>query len=208
MALTEWIPTAAGVAIRGWAWRFLVKGHGAFAAETGVSFRRTQFMEIGEKVFLDRNVLLHGGHKFLRIGDRTRVMYGANVNVYNFRDLECSHISIGSDCVIGPYSVLWGQGGLDIGDNVIMAPRVSILPVNHKYIDPVTPIKEQGLDLKGIKIASNVWIGSGAIILDGVDIGEGAVVGAGSVVTKSIAPRSVAAGNPAEVVKTLGTDKT
>jgi acetyltransferase-like isoleucine patch superfamily enzyme len=52
-----------------------------------------------------------------------------------------------------------------------------------------------------IVIGSDVWIGAGAIILDGVSIGDGAVVGAGAVVTRNIAPYSIAAGNPAQVIR-------
>ena len=51
-------------------------------------------------------------------------------------------------------------------------------------------------------------IGSGATILAGVTIGEQAIVGAGSVVTKDVAPRTVVAGNPARILRTLdGKDK-
>ena len=55
---------------------------------------------------------------------------------------------------------------------------------------------------KPITIEDDVWIGGGAIILPGVTIGKGSVIGTGSVVTKSIPPYSVAAGNPCRVIKT------
>lgn len=50
-------------------------------------------------------------------------------------------------------------------------------------------------------IGNNVWIGAGAIILNGVTIGDGAVIGAGAVVTKDVEPYSVVVGNPAKVIK-------
>ena len=54
-----------------------------------------------------------------------------------------------------------------------------------------------------VRIADNVWIGMNAVILKGVTIGENSVVAAGSVVSKSVAPNTVVAGNPAVVVKQL-----
>ena len=54
-----------------------------------------------------------------------------------------------------------------------------------------------------IKIGNNVWLGGNVVILPGVTIGDGCVIGAGSVVTKDIAPNSVACGNPCKVIKSI-----
>jgi len=56
---------------------------------------------------------------------------------------------------------------------------------------------------RNVLIASNVWIGGGAIILPGVTIGEGTTIGAGSVVTKDIPDRCVAVGSPCRVIRAL-----
>ncbi|WP_352929524.1 acyltransferase [Mesorhizobium sp. M1088] len=90
---------------------------------------------------------------------------------------------------------------LTIGRNCLIAPRVSIFASNHQYRDRNVDIRNQGTFSKGgIKIADDVWIGTGAIILDGVQIGEGCVVGAGSVVTKSLPDYAIVAGNPATII--------
>ena len=95
-------------------------------------------------------------------------------------------IRIGDSCTVNRLSILYGNGGLDIGNNVSISPNVTIMAQNHVFIDPNILIQEQGISGFGIKIGDDVWIGAGAIILDGVTIGKGSVIGAGAVVTKSI----------------------
>jgi serine acetyltransferase len=56
-------------------------------------------------------------------------------------------------------------------------------------------------------VGNDVWIGSGAIILDGISIGDGAIIGAGSVVTKDVPDYAIVAGTPAKVLKFRFTEK-
>ena len=58
-----------------------------------------------------------------------------------------------------------------------------------------------------VQIGNNVWVGDSAIVCKGVTIGENSVIGAGSVVTSSIPANTIAAGNPARVVKPLDADR-
>lgn len=58
-----------------------------------------------------------------------------------------------------------------------------------------------------IRIGADCWIGGGATILGGVTVGDGAVIGAGSVLTKDVAPRTVVAGNPARLLKSVDSDQ-
>lgn len=127
----------------------------------------------------------------IKIGARTYIDHGVIIRSLGGR------IEIGDDCSINAYSVLYGAGGLEIGKGVRIASHTVIVPSNHRFSDPNTPIKDQGLTLKGIFIEDDVWIGAGARILDGVRISSGSVVGAGAVVTKSTEPYSIVAGVPA-----------
>jgi acetyltransferase-like isoleucine patch superfamily enzyme len=102
--------------------------------------------------------------------------------------------------------VIRGQGGVTIGDNVLIAPMVKILAVNHNYADPTRPVIDQGITGKGIVIEDGAWIGAGAAILDGVRIGKGAVIGANAVVTRDVPPRAVSVGIPAKVVRYIQGD--
>lgn len=110
-------------------------------------------------------------------------------------------IKIGSYCTINRFTILAGHGGLEIGNNVLISPHVIINPQNHIFEDPNIPIWKQGISTQGIKIEDDIWIGAGAIILDGVTIGRGSVIGAGAVVTKDIPPYSIVVGVPARVIK-------
>lgn len=114
------------------------------------------------------------------------------------------YIRVGRNCTIQYGCVLYGVGGLEIGDDTRIAAQTIITPMNHVYANPDVPIWRQGETAVGIKIGRDVWIGANVKIVDGVHIGDGAIVGAGSVVTKSIPPYSVAVGVPARVIKTRG----
>jgi acetyltransferase-like isoleucine patch superfamily enzyme len=108
-------------------------------------------------------------------------------------------IEIGASAYIGPYSVLYGHGGLTIGRNTAIGAHTIIIPANHGFKQPDRPLHVQPLTKEGITIGEDVWIGAGCKILDGVRIGNSAVIGAGSVVTKDIDAYSIAFGVPARV---------
>jgi acetyltransferase-like isoleucine patch superfamily enzyme len=123
--------------------------------------------------------------------------------VYNFRDLPHAGIKIGRDSLIGEYSVIRGQGGVQIGDRVYTSPFTQIIAVNHVFDDPNRGFVEQGITAQGIVIEDDVWLGASAVITDGVRVGKGAVVAAGAVVVKDVPPHTVVAGVPARPVKTI-----
>lgn len=114
---------------------------------------------------------------------------------------EGGNISIGNNCSFNPYAMIYGQGGLKIGNGVRVATHAVIIPSNHIFSDKTKFIYEQGLTKFGISINDNVWIGASAVILDNVSIGFGTVVAAGSVVTKNTEEFSVYAGIPAKQIK-------
>ena len=141
--------------------------------------------------------------KGIEIGARTIVMHGAVLHVYNFRDMPNAGIKIGEDSLIGEYTVIRGQGGVEIGNRVYTSPFTQIIAVNHIFNDPETPFIEQGITAQGIVIEDDVWLGSGAVITDHVRVGKGAVVAAGAVVTRDVDPHTVVAGVPARLIKKI-----
>ena len=109
-------------------------------------------------------------------------------------------IRLGHDVFLGPHTVIYGHGGVEIGDSCLVAMHCRILSSNHAVPPPGTPIRSQPDMLLPTKLGRDVWLGAGVTVLGGVTIGDGCVVGAGAVVTKDLPPNSVAVGVPARVV--------
>jgi len=113
-------------------------------------------------------------------------------------------LTIGESVFIGPYSIIYSHGGVEIGDFSLIAMNCTILSSSHDISDISALVLSLPDILKPTKIGRNVWIGTGATILGGVTIGDGAVIGAGSIVTKDVPARSVVAGNPATLIRNRG----
>ena len=100
-------------------------------------------------------------------------MHGAVLHVYNFRNLPDSKIVIGEDSLIGEYSVIRGQGGVEIGNRVFTSPFSQIIAVNHIFDDPEVSFVEQGITAEGIIIEDDVWIRRAPSLLMGSELGKG-----------------------------------
>ena len=108
-------------------------------------------------------------------------------------------VIIGDHTRIGIGNVIIGPAQL--GNNIILAQNIVISGLNHHYEDITIPIHLQEVYTKPIVVEDDCWIGSNAVITAGVTIGKHSVVAAGAVVTKDVPPYSVAAGNPARIIK-------
>ena len=110
-------------------------------------------------------------------------------------------IAIGRNTFIGPYAVVYGQAGVTIGDNCLIAMHCCILSSNHTVPPLGVLIRSQPDILLPTKLGRDVWLGAGVTVLGGVTIGDGCVGGAGAVVTQDLPAYSVAIGVPARVVR-------
>lgn len=108
-------------------------------------------------------------------------------------------VIIGDRTIIGLGNTIIGP--INIGNDVMFAQNIVASGMNHGYEDVNVPPSLQKEICKQINIGNSVWIGANCVITAGVNIGEHCVIGAGSVVTKDIAPFSVAVGNPIRVIK-------
>jgi acetyltransferase-like isoleucine patch superfamily enzyme len=200
------IPGLPGIALRGVGYRLIMHLDGFAGIESGVRLRHARNIRLGKSVYLDHGTYLHATPGGIEIGAETVVMHNTELHVFNFRDLPHAFIKIGRGTFVGESVVVRGQGGVTIGNNVLIAPMAKIVAVNHNYTDITRPVIEQGITGRGIVIEDGAWIGAGACVLDGVRIGAGAVVGANSVVTRDVPPHCVAVGVPAHIVRDLRPD--
>ena len=116
-------------------------------------------------------------------------------------------VRIGSNSTVNPYSVV--RGKVTLGNGVRVGAHTSILGFDHIHTDTSKPIYHQGTVSKGVTIGDDVYIGSNAIILDGVTVENHSIIAAGAVVTKDVPEYSVVGGNPATVIKDRrGTERT
>ena len=112
-------------------------------------------------------------------------------------------IRVGHNVFINQNCTFYDLGGLDIADEVMIGPNVSIITAGH----PLEPSPRRAVTIgKPIVIERNVWIAAGATIIGGVTVGENSVVAAGSVVTKDVPPNTLVGGNPARVIRSIGDD--
>ena len=177
---------------------------------------------LGDDVVIDRRARIDYPAA-VSLGDRVRIDLGAAIRANTKRAIGvtlASDVSVKDYCVvnanqgwvtigerswIGPFSLIYGNGGVTIGSDVLMAARTSINTVSHVDDRIDVAINSQGLRCDPVVIEDDVWIGMNCTILQGVRIGSGAIVGAGSVVTRDIPPRAVVVGTPARVVRYRGT---
>jgi acetyltransferase-like isoleucine patch superfamily enzyme len=109
-------------------------------------------------------------------------------------------ITVGRNVFVNQNCTFYDLGGLDIADDVMIGPNVSIITTGH----PIEPSRRRACVIaKPIAIERNVWIGAGATIIGGVTVGENSVVAAGSVVTRNVPPNTLVGGNPARVIRSI-----
>lgn len=108
---------------------------------------------------------------------------------------------VGAGSAIGALSWIGASGHVAIGTDVLLGPRVTILPENHVFRSVHHTIKSQGVARTRVIIEDDCWIGAASTILAGVRIGKGSIVAAGAVVTKDVPPFSIVGGVPARILK-------
>ncbi len=157
------------------------------------------FFQKREEIKKDYNrVLPLGDYLFDRWEKAEFLGFGEGSSIYD-SSLVLGDVKVGKNCWIGPFTILDGSGGLEIGDNCNIAAGVHIY--THDTIKKV--LFNQEIERDSVKIGNNVYIGPNAVIAKGVNIGDFVVIGANSFVNSDIASYTKVFGTPAKVKGTV-----
>lgn len=188
---------------RGLWWRlWLKKSDGMILVGKHVTIRNPQYISVGLNLVVEDYCEIQGISK-------QGVIIGKQVTVGRFSMVRPSGyygreigigLKIGDYSNIGAYCYLGCGGGIEIGKNVMMSPRVSLHSENHNFDQLNIPMREQGVTRKAIVIEDDCWLASSSVILSGVHIGQGSIVAAGAVVTKDVPPYTIVGGFPARII--------
>lgn len=134
-------------------------------------------------------------HGSVSIGHRTTVWPGVKFSVISKDHAQKAVLRIGSYSSIGDNTQIHCCRKVEIGDYVLISWGVNILE-NYYH-----GTEDNSVQSAPVVIEDRVWIGCNVIILAGVTIGKGSIIAAGSVVTKSVPPGMLVAGNPAKEIR-------
>ena len=199
--MSQWI-TALKTVLKGFkqslaSAKLAYRGEGA-EIEPSSTFHFADNIRIGARARVSRNAILRANtqHKpGIEIGDETLVLESVLINCNE------GHVKVGSHAWLGPFCLIYGNGGVDIGNNVLIATHSSINTVSHHAGRTDVAINDQGIYTDPVVIEDDVWLGLNVTVLQGVRIGKGSIIGAGAVVNKDIPPYSIAVGTPAKVIR-------
>ena len=186
----------------------LIYGFFIFKKFTFIFVHPTSRIRCSNKIKFESNLSIDM-YSYIDAISTQGITFGRNCSVGKFTTIECSGslnnlgcgLIVGNNVGLGTRSHYGCAGGITIGDDTIIGNFVSFHSENHNFLNNSIPIRNQGVNRKGIKIGSNCWIGAKVTILDGVEIGNGCVIAAGSLVNKSFSDNSIIAGVPAKFLK-------
>lgn len=157
-------------------------------ARRGLRLDRSCYVGPGVSLGPDHTTAVRG---VVEVADACEVNQGVELNPFG------GSIRIARRVWLGPYVVIYGHGGVEIGEQTLVSMHCTILSSNHGVPPIGKLIRDTSDELRPTKIGRDVWVGANAVILGGVTIGDGAVIAAGAVVSRDVEAGAVVAGVPA-----------
>ena len=178
---------------------FLKKSRYINFKHSKVQFSGLKYITLGTRnvffKYVNLNVPFSNKNQSIEIGNRNIFESGATINAHG------GYIKIGDNNFIGQRVQIQGYGGVEIGNDCMIAANTFISSSNHIIDNPVSDDylkKEIG---KKVLIEDKVWIGANCVITAGVHIKAYSIVAAGSVVTRDVDSYCIVAGVPAKIIK-------
>jgi acetyltransferase-like isoleucine patch superfamily enzyme len=200
VVLLTWVPGALGLVLRKFAYRLLLGRVGRNVTfGQGVVLRHPHKIRIGDDVVIDDLVLLDA-----KGTSNSGITIGNGVFLGRGTILSCKNgdIELGDHVNLGFYCEIFSGSRVIVGHHGLFAAHAYLVGGGHDFDRPDVPVIDQARSSKGITLQENVWLGTGAKVLDGVRIGRDVVVGANAVVNEDLPDRAIAVGVPARVLRT------
>ncbi|HXY40807.1 MAG TPA: acyltransferase [Vicinamibacteria bacterium] len=202
MLTSGWVPGALGLVLRRLLYPRLLGhvGHGVVFGQ-GVVLRHPAKIRIGDGVTVDDLVLLDAkgtGNRGIDIGDGVFLGRGT---ILSCKDGD---IRLGDHTNLGFHCEVFSGSTVSVGRHGLFAAQAYLVGGGHQFEDGERAVIDQPRTSQGITLGDNVWLGTGAKVLDGVTIGSDVVVGANAVVNSDLPDGAIAAGVPARVLRQRG----
>jgi acetyltransferase-like isoleucine patch superfamily enzyme len=199
VTLTSWIPGALGLVLRRVAYPWILGAAGRNVTfGQGVVLRHPHKIRLGDDVVLDDLVLLDAkgsSNRGITVGK------GGFIGRGTILSCKDGDIVLGDGVNIGFNSEIFSGSSVTVGRHGLFAAYTYLVGGGHAFERSDAPVIAQERTSSGIVVGENVWLGTGAKVLDGVTLGDDVVVGANAVVADDIPSGCVAVGVPARVVR-------
>ena len=176
----------------------MLAGENYFSNDKELVLERQKAKKLLHKLNVNEYLMNGNSRQILR-----ELLPNSNKRIYVEPPFHCDYgfnIHSGENVYFNVNCVVLDTMKVAIGNNVFFGPGVQVYTATH----PLNPIERQTIEFsKPVTIGNDCWIGGNSIILPGVTIGNGCTIGAGSIVTKNIPDNSLAAGNPAKIIRKI-----
>ena len=199
MLASSWVPGALGLVLRKLLYPLLLGavGKGVVFGQ-GVVLRHPHKVRLGDGVTVDDLVVLDAKGSTNRGIDVGRGVFLGRGTILSCKDGD---IAIGDHGNFGFHCEVFSGSSVTVGKHGLFAAQSYLVGGGHEFERPELAVIDQPRSSRGIVLGDNVWLGTGAKVLDGVRIGRDVVVGANAVVNADLPDGAIAAGVPARVLR-------